>query len=107
MLALVHGVVSQAVRGRGQESRGIRLKVYRVEGIHRYAVISATSSEESVVQAVEHGLVGEWEASYSVEVPLPPDYYLAYDPLLAAEQLELPLLPVVPEPDKPHTIGLC
>jgi len=80
------------------------LKVYHIEGIRHYAVIFATSPEEAVAQAIERGLVGEWEAPYPIEVPLPPGYYLAYDPLLAAEQPALPIALDEPEPDKPHTI---
>ena len=80
------------------------LKVYHVEGIRHYAVVFASSPEEAVAQAVERGLVGSWEAPYAVEVPLPPGYYLAYDPLLTAEQPALPIVLDEPEPDKPHTI---
>ncbi len=80
------------------------LKVYHVEGVRHDAVIFATSPEEAAAQAVERGLVGSWEAPCAVEVPLPPGYYLAYDPLLAAEQPELPLSIAAPEPEKPHTI---
>ena len=80
------------------------LKVYHVEGIRHYAVVFASSPEEAVTQAIERGLVGEWEAPYPVEVPLPPGYYLAYDPLLVAEQPALPIVLDEPEPDKPHTI---
>jgi hypothetical protein len=80
------------------------LKVYHVEGVRHYAVIFATSPDEAVAQAVERGLVGSWETPDAIEVPLPPGYYLAYDPLLAAEQPELPLSLTTPEPDKPHTI---
>jgi hypothetical protein len=80
------------------------LKVYHVEGVRHYAVIFASSPEEAVAQAVERGLVGSWEAPYAAEVPLPPGYYLAYDPLLAAEQPALPIVLDEPEPDKPHII---
>jgi len=81
------------------------LKVYHVEGVRHYAVIFASSPEEAVAQAVERGLVGSWEAPYAAEVPLPPGYYLAYDPLLAAEQPALPMVLDEPEPDRPHTIS--
>jgi hypothetical protein len=80
------------------------LKVYHIEGLRHSAVVFASSPEEAVAQAIEHGLVGSWEAPDAIEVPLPPGYYLAYDPLLAAEQPELPLSLTAPEPDKPHTI---
>ncbi|MDY7079081.1 MAG: hypothetical protein SXV54_19375 [Chloroflexota bacterium] len=80
------------------------LKVYQVQGARHQTVIFATSPEEAVAQAVECNLVGDWEMPDAVEVPLPPGYYLAYDPLLAAEQPELPLPPAAPEPEKPHTI---
>jgi hypothetical protein len=80
------------------------LKVYHVQGIRHQAVIFATSPEEAVAQAVESGLVGDWERPDAVEVPPPPGYYLAYDPLLAAEQPELPLPLAEPDPDKPHAI---
>lgn len=80
------------------------LKVYHVGGLRHQAVIFATSPEEAVAQAVERGLVGDWEVPEAVEVPLPPGYYLAYDPLLAAQQPELPLPLAEPEPDRPHAI---
>lgn len=80
------------------------LKAYHVEGVRNCAVIFATSSEEAVAQAIERGLVGSWEAPDAVEVALPPGYYLAYDPLLAAEQPELPLPFAEPKPEKPYTI---
>ena len=80
------------------------LKVYHVEGVRHQAVIFAASPEEAVGQAVERGLVGDWERPDAVEVPLPRGYYLAYDPLLAAEQPELLLSLSEPEPDKPHKI---
>lgn len=80
------------------------IKVYHVEGIRHCAVIFASSPEEAVAQAVERGLVGNWEAPYAVEAPLPPGYYLAYDPFLAARRPELPLSLAALEPDKPHKI---
>jgi len=80
------------------------LKVYHVQGIRHQAVIFAASPEDAVAQAVERGLVGDWERPDAIDVPLPPGYYLAYDPLLAAEQPELPLPLDEPEPEKPHTI---
>ena len=80
------------------------LKVYHVQGIRHQAVVFAASPEEAVAQAIERNLVGDWEMSGAVEVPLPPGYYLAYDPLLAAEQPALPLPVAPPEPEKPHTI---
>jgi hypothetical protein len=80
------------------------LKVYHIQGVRRYAVVFAASPEEAVAQAVERKLVGDWEAPDAAEVPLPPGYYLAYDPLLAAKQPELPLTLAAPEPDKPHKI---
>jgi len=80
------------------------LKVYHVHGVRHQAVIFATSPEEAVAQAIERNLVGDWEAPNAVEVPLPPGYYLAYDPLLAAEQPEMPSPLTAPEPEKPHII---
>jgi hypothetical protein len=82
----------------------VPLKVYHVEGVRHFAVIFAFSPEEAVAQAVERGLVGSWEAPSADEVPLPPGYYLAYDPQLAAGQPELALVLTEPEPDGPHTI---
>jgi hypothetical protein len=55
------------------------LKVYHIEGVRHYAVVFA-SPEEAVAQAGEGKLVGDWEVPTAVEVPLPPGYYLAYDP---------------------------
>ncbi len=80
------------------------MKVYHVRGVRHQAVIFATSPEEAVAQAIERNLVGDREAPDAVEVPPPPGYYLAYDPLLAAEQPELPLPLAAPEPEKPYTI---
>jgi hypothetical protein len=80
------------------------LKVYHVESLRHYAVIFATSPDEAVAQAIKRELVGSWETPSAIEVPLPPGYYLAYDPLLAAEQPELPIALDEMEPDKPHTI---
>ena len=80
------------------------LKVYHVEGVRHFAVIFASSPEEAVAQAVERGLVGSWEAPDAVEVPLPLGYYLAYNPLLAAEQPALPIALDEPEPGKPHIV---
>jgi hypothetical protein len=80
------------------------LKIYHVEGTRHRAVICAPSPEEAIAQAVGRKLVGDWEAPDAVEVPLPPGYYLAYDPLLAAEQPALPIALDEPEQDKPHTI---
>jgi hypothetical protein len=80
------------------------LKVYHIEGVRHYAVIFATSPEEAVAQAIEREMVGSWETPIATEVPLPPGYYLAYDPLLAAEQPALPMTLDEPKPDKPHTI---
>jgi len=56
-------------------------------------VIFAISPEEAIAQATERGLEGGWEAPNAVEAPLPRGYRLAYDPLAAAEQPELPLPP--------------
>jgi hypothetical protein len=75
----------------------------------------ATISSSSCVRTGHHGarremgyvaesLVGDWERPDAVDVPPPPGYYLAYDPLLAAEQPELPLPLAEPDPDKPHAI---
>lgn len=80
------------------------MKVYHVRGVRHQAVIFATSPEEAVAQAIERNLVGDWEMPDAVDLPLPPGYYLAYDPLLAAKQPELPLSLDAPEPEKPHTI---
>ena len=80
------------------------LKVYHVQGVRHQAVVFAASPEEAVAQAIERKLLGDWEMPGAVEVPLPPGYYLAYDPLLAAEQPALPLPVAPPEPEKPHTI---
>ena len=80
------------------------MKVYHVHGVRHQAVIFATPPEEAVAQAIERNLVGNWEMPDAVEVPLLPGYYLAYDPLLAAEQPALPLSLDEPEPEKPHSI---
>jgi hypothetical protein len=80
------------------------MKVYQVCGIRHQAVVFAFSSEEAVAQAVERGLVGDWEAPDAVEVALPRGYRLKYDPLLAVEQPELPLSFAPPEPEPPHVI---
>ncbi|MBD3175652.1 MAG: hypothetical protein GF320_10765, partial [Armatimonadia bacterium] len=80
------------------------LKVYHVEGIRHYAVVFATSPEEAVAQAIEREMIGSWETPIAIEVPLPPGYYLTYDPLLAAEQPALPMTLDEPEPDEPHTV---
>ena len=80
------------------------LKVYHVEGVRHCAVVFAASPEEAVAQAVERSLVGDWEGLDAVEVSLPPGYYLAYDPHLAAEQPALPLPLDDPESERPHTV---
>jgi len=80
------------------------LKVYHVKGVRHCAVIFAASSDEASAQAVERGLVSNWETPDVTEVPLPRGYYLAYDPLLTAEQSALPLSLDEPELEKPHTI---
>jgi hypothetical protein len=67
------------------------LRIYHVRGTRHYAVIFTTSPEEAVVQAIERKLVSNWESPYAAEVPLPPGYYLAYDPLLAVKQPALPI----------------
>lgn len=81
------------------------MKVYHVHGIRHYAVVFAETPEEAVAQAIERGLVGNWEAPEAVEVPLPKGYRITYDLLVGSmEQAELPLPVDEPEPDKPHTI---
>jgi len=62
----------------------------------------ATSPEEAIAQATERGLVGGWEAPDAVDVLLPHGYRLAYDPLAAAEQPELPLHPRTLLPSSRH-----
>ena len=81
------------------------LTVYHVHGIRHQAVVFARSPQEAVAQAIERGLVGDWEAPDAVEVPLPRGYRLVYDPLAAVEQSELPLPPTSEESEKPYTIS--
>jgi len=80
------------------------LRVYQVESNSHCVVIFASSPEEAAAQAVERGLIGDWETPDAVEVTLPPGYYLAYDPLVAMKQPELPLSLTAPKPGKPYTI---
>lgn len=81
------------------------MKVYHVYGPRHQAVVFAKTSEAAVAQAIERGLVGDWEAPEAIEVPLPKGYRIVYDPLVGSmEQAELPLSVDEPEPDKPHTI---
>jgi hypothetical protein len=81
------------------------MKVYHIHGLRHQAVIFAETPEEAVAQAIERGLVGDWEAPEAIEVPLPKGYRIIYDPLLGSmEQTGLPLSVNEPEPDKPHTI---
>jgi hypothetical protein len=56
------------------------MKVYHVEGIRHCAVVFAETPEEAVAQAVEQDLVGDWEIPQAIEVPLPKDYRIIYDP---------------------------
>jgi len=81
------------------------MKVHHVYGLRHRAVVFAETPEEAVAQAIERGLVGDWEAPEAIEVPLPKGYRIVYDPLVGSmEQTELPLSIDKPEPDKPHTI---
>lgn len=81
------------------------MKVYHIHGLRHQAVIFAETPEEAVAQAVEWGLVGDWEAPEAIEALLPKGYRIIYDPLVGSmEQAELPLSVDEPEPDKPHTI---
>jgi hypothetical protein len=81
------------------------MNVYHIHGSRRYAVVFAETPEEAVAQAIEQGIVNDWERPYAIEVPLPKGYRLAYDLLVGSmEQPELPLRVDEPEPDKPHTI---
>jgi hypothetical protein len=81
------------------------MKVYHVHGIRHQAVVFATSPEEAVAQAIERGLAGDWEVPDAVEVPLPRGYRLVYDPRAALEQTKLPLPPIAPDPERPHTVS--
>lgn len=45
------------------------LKVYHVHGIRHQAVVFAQSPQEAVAQAIERGLVGDWEAPDAVADP--------------------------------------
>jgi hypothetical protein len=81
------------------------MKVYHIHGLRHQAVVFAETPEEAVAQAIERGLVGDWEAPEAIEVPLPKGYRIIYDPLLGSmEQTRFPLSVNEPEPDKPHTI---
>ena len=82
------------------------MQVYHIHGIRHQAVIFAKTPEQAIAQAIEQGLVGDWEAPLAVHVPLPKGYRIVYDRLEGAmEQAELPLLVDEPEPDKSHTIS--
>jgi hypothetical protein len=81
------------------------IKVYHVHGIRHEAVVLAETPEEAAAQAIERGLVGDWEHPEAVEVPLPKGYRIIYDPLAAsAEQTELPIPVGEPALEPPHTI---
>jgi hypothetical protein len=81
------------------------MNVYRVHGIRHEAVIFANTPQEAVVQAIERGLVGDWEDPQAIHVPLPKGYRIVYDPVLASvEQIELPLSIDAPTLGPPHTI---
>jgi len=47
--------------------KDIFLEVYHVEGVRHFVAIFASSLDEAVFQAVEHGLVGSWETPCAVE----------------------------------------
>ena len=81
------------------------MNVYRVHGIRHEAVIFANTPQEAVVQAIERGLVGDWEDPQAIQVPLPKGYRIVYDPVLASvKQIELSLSIDAPAPGPPHTI---
>lgn len=56
------------------------MKVYYVQGIRHSAVIFAESLEKAIAQAIEQGLVDEWEMPEATEVPPPKGYKIMYDP---------------------------
>ena len=85
---------------------GVSLKVYHMHGIRHQAVVFALSPEEAVTQAIERGLVGDWEAPDAAEVPLPHGYRLVYDPLAAAEQSAATLAKVADSPGKSGVLGV-
>jgi len=82
------------------------MQVYHIHGTRHRAVVFAETPEQAIAQAIEQGLVGDWEAPLAVHVPLPKGYHIVYDRLEGAmEQAELPLPLDEPEPDEPHTIS--
>jgi hypothetical protein len=82
------------------------MQVYHIHGIRHQAVVFAKTPEQAIAQAIEQGLVGDWEAPLAVLVPLPKGYRIVYDRLDGAmEQAELPLPIDEPAPDEPHTIS--
>jgi hypothetical protein len=81
------------------------MQVYHVRGVRHDAVIFAETPKDAIDQAIEQGLVGEWEDPHAVHVPLPKGYRIVYDRLEGStEQAKLPLDIDPPAPDKPHTI---
>jgi hypothetical protein len=81
------------------------MQVYHVRGVRHDAVILAETAEDAIDQAIEQGLVGEWEDPHAEHVPLPKGYRIVYDRLEGAtEQAALPLNIAAPAPDKPHTV---
>lgn len=68
------------------------MNIYEVHGTRHRAIIFAHTPAEAVAQALERGVVGDWEYPEAIEVPLPKGYRLIYDPLVGGmEQAALPL----------------
>lgn len=55
------------------------MKVYRVDGIRHSGVVFAETPEKAISQAVEQGLVGDWEVPQATEVVLPKGYKIVYE----------------------------
>jgi hypothetical protein len=59
------------------------IRVYYVHGIRHQTVVFAETPDQAIAQAIEQGLVGDWEYPEATEVPLPQGYRIVYDPSLA------------------------
>jgi hypothetical protein len=81
------------------------MKVYHIHSTRHHVVVFAETPAEAVAQALERGLINNWERPEAVEVPLPKGYRLSYDPLVGSmEQPQLPLTVDEPQPAPPHTV---
>jgi hypothetical protein len=66
------------------------IKVYHVHGTRHQAVIFAETPDQAVVEAIERGLVDDWEEPEAIEAPLPPGYRILYNPtFIPPQQAEL------------------